>query len=79
MLVRAIEAVGICMLFIFGILLGLYIADDTDENVSVKTDTDTYWTEIYEGTGEVVIHTKEQYVKTTNGNIFIKGKTDKGE
>lgn len=68
-----LSAVIALLLVWIGIGLGAASADDRPTGYA---DGDTYWVEIYENTGDVVIHTRQEFVTDVGDDILVKGEAE---
>ena len=71
-MVIASAVVAVTMLWI-GIGIGAASDDDAPAEYA---DGDTYWVEIYEDTGNVVIHTRQEFVTDVGDDILVKGEAE---
>ena len=68
-----LSAVIALLLVWIGIGLGAASADDRPTGYA---DGDTYWVEIYEDTGDVVIHSRQEFVTDVGDDILVKGEAE---
>lgn len=71
-MVIASAVVAVTMLWI-GIGIGAASSSDAPAEY---TDGDTYWVEVYKDTGDVVIHTRQEFVTDVGDDILVKGEAE---
>ena len=60
---------------VFWIGIGIGAASSSDAPAEYA-DGDTYWVEVYEDTGDVVIHTRQEFVTDVGDDILVKGEAN---
>lgn len=60
---------------VFWIGIGIGAASSSDAPAEYA-DGDTYWVEVYEDTGDVVIHTRQEFVTDVGDDILVKGEAE---
>lgn len=60
---------------VFWIGIGIGAASSSDAPAEYA-DGDTYWVEVDEDTGDVVIHTRQEFVTDVGDDILVKGEAE---